>query len=199
MKTTTLLAAVLLGMSLSAPAARYDSGFSNGGLIPDNTITCSDTRTANGLRPVIQSASVMLNLAGGDNSGLCAHLSYEGSKLVLLNEVGVGAGCGRTATSGYSDAGFSNVVLQDAGCAGVIRDDGGRGVPIGTSSVDLGNMSPEDLSTSDATGAYGASQQVWPSPFCGLRAIHLALVGLGVCVAGAGFGLRFYVRAGAEC
>jgi subtilisin-like proprotein convertase family protein len=169
MKIATLLSAVVLGVSLSAQATLYDSGFANNGNIPDGNPTgWSDTRTVSGLGTLIQSLSVTLNLSGGYNGDLYAYLSYDGTKLVLLNRVGVGTGSSPTFTFGYSGAGFSSLVLQDGGVNGDIHTYGG-GVGTGTYSADGRAVSPVVNNSADATALYGTSRDTFNSKFGGLN------------------------------
>lgn len=161
MKIRTLLLTGLLGVSLSTSAALYNSGFENGGLIPDGNLSgWSDTRTVSGLLPVIDSVSVTLNLSGGYNGDLYAYLSYGGSQLVLLNRVGVGTGTEPTYSFGYSGAGFTGLVLQDG--ASDIHTYGG-GVGSGTYSADGRDVSPL---AAPAT-LYGTSQDTFAGTFGG--------------------------------
>lgn len=140
MKTNLLLATVLLSASLSAPAALlFDSGFSNGGVIPDNTTIWEDTRAVSGLLNRIETVSVTLNISGGYNGDLYGYLSFGGATLVLLNRVGVGTGSEPTFTFGFSGAGFFNLHLADNALIDV-HDNGG--LTTGAFWADGRNVSP---------------------------------------------------------
>ena len=174
MKTATLLSAVLLSVSLSAQAALYSytfsSGFQNGGNIPDDNLSgWSDTHTLSGISDSITSVSVTLNLSGGYNGDLYAYLSYGGTKIVLLNRVGVGTGSEPTYSFGYSGAGFSSLVLQDGGVNGDIHIYGG-GVGTGTYSADGRDVSPVVNNSADATALYGTSRATLNGTFGGMNA-----------------------------
>ena len=172
MKRKAILSAAILGLSLSAWAATYDSGFQNSGLIPDDTTVWSDTHTVSGEQPYITSVSVTLNLSGGQNGDLYAYLSYGNTKLVLLNRVGTGTGENSTSnptyTFGYSASGFSGLVLADGGPSGDIHAYGG-GALSGTYTADGRNVSPVIQSAAQATALQGAPQQTFFGQFGGLN------------------------------
>ncbi len=89
MKSVTLLATLILGLCASAQAALYDTGFMNGGVIPDGSLSgWSDTHTINDLTSgQITGVQVSLNLQGGFNGDLYAYLSYhsaDNSTMVLI-------------------------------------------------------------------------------------------------------------------
>lgn len=160
----TLLSAMLVSISLSAPAALYNSGFANNGYIPDGDETgWSDTRTVSGLDPTITSVSVTLNISGGYNGDIYAYLSYNGSKLILLNRVGVGTGLEPTYSSGYSGAGFSGLVLQDG--ASVNIHNYGGGVGSGTYLADGRDVDP----LSSPATLNGTSQATFSGTFAGMN------------------------------
>lgn len=101
-----ILAALLqLAATLTASAALvFDSGFDNGGNIPDGNLSpWSDTRNVSGITGQISAVSVWLNLTGGYNGDLYAYLSYNGVRVPLLNRVGAGYG----DAFGYGDAGMT--------------------------------------------------------------------------------------------
>lgn len=84
----------------------WDSGFANGGVIPDGNLSgWSDTRTITYSEipdPRIVDVNVRLNLSGGFNGDLYGYLVHGSGFAVLLNRVG------KTASNpfGYSDPGF---------------------------------------------------------------------------------------------
>lgn len=114
MKKFILITSLCLGAALTAPAAlyssTYNSGFENGGNIPDGNVSpWSDTRTVSGIaEPSIATVSVWLNVSGGFNGDLYGYLSYNGMLVPLLNRAGVGTG----NAFGYADAGL-NVEFTD--------------------------------------------------------------------------------------
>ncbi len=115
----TLLAAFLLA-GVTAQGATYsftyDSGFQDGGVIPDAAPTgWSDTRTISGVGSLLNNVSVLINLSGGINGDLYAYLSYNGVLVPLLNRVGTGSGDPIQTQYGFSTSGFTNVRLDDAG------------------------------------------------------------------------------------
>ena len=168
MKKLILLASLCLGAAVSAPAGLYSStyttGFDNNGNILDgNTSPWSDTRTVSGIpQTVIETVSVRLNVSGGNNGDLYAYLSYNGTKLVLLNRVGVGTDSNPVYSFGYSGAGFTSLVLQDGG--GDIHTYGG-GVGTGTYSADGRDVNPL---ASPAT-LYGTGRATFSGTFGGMN------------------------------
>ena len=120
---TVLLSAAL---NLSAPGAlytsAYDSGFQNGGIIPDgNANGWTDTRTVSGVSGIIQDVNVYVNVSGGANGDLYAYLSFKNGSVVLLNRVGTTS----SNPFGSSAAGFGsgptryNFKLDDAGATDI--------------------------------------------------------------------------------
>jgi hypothetical protein len=166
MKKLILLASLCLAAAASAPAGiyhyDYNTGFVDGGNIPNgNASPWSDTRTVGGITELsIESVSFRLNLSGGFNGDLYAYLSYNGTKLVLLNRVGVGTLSNPVFTFGYSGAGFTDLVLKDGGANGDIHIYGG-GVGTGSYSADGRDVSPL---TSAAT-LYGTSRDTFAGKF----------------------------------
>jgi subtilisin-like proprotein convertase family protein len=140
-KATLVIAALLLALARPAQAnfiESWNSGFNNGGLIPDGSLTgWSDTRSVAGAAGAITDVSVTLNLSGGWNGDLYAYLLHNSGFAVLLNRVGVATG----NNAGYGNAGM-NVVLNDAGSLGDIHLYGGAGVPSGSYVPDGRNISP---------------------------------------------------------
>ena len=158
LKLLTSLAIALLSLGLSAPAALYNSGFANGTTILDGNVNgWSDTRTVAGLGTAISSVSVTLNLSGGYNGDLYAYLSYNGSRVVLLNRVGVGSG----DSFGYDSSGMS-ITLADNGAGGNIHVYGG-GTMSGTFAADGRNISPlASAGSFDAAGTQTFSTSFGP-------------------------------------
>ena len=120
-KATFLTAILLLALARSAQAdfvstMNANSGFANGGVIPDGSLTgWSDTRAVSGIGN-ISDVSVTLNLSGGWNGDLYAYLVHSSGFSVLLNRVGVTA----NGSPGYGTAGM-NVTLNDAAVLGNIH------------------------------------------------------------------------------
>ena len=118
MKTILWTGLLSAALNLSALGAlyTYNSGFQNGGIIPDGTANgWTDSRTISGLGAVITDVNVVINVSGGYNGDLYAYLSHNGILVPLLNRVGTGSGDVIQQTLGFSTAGFSNVRLDDAG------------------------------------------------------------------------------------
>jgi subtilisin-like proprotein convertase family protein len=113
----TYLAVLLLACATAqAGLITYDSGFQNGGVIPDaNPTGWSDTRTVSDPGSVINNVSVIINVSGGYNGDLYAYLSHNGTLVTLLNRVGTGSGDAIQQAFGFSTAGFSNVRLDGTG------------------------------------------------------------------------------------
>jgi subtilisin-like proprotein convertase family protein len=137
-KTTLIIAGLLLALARSAQAdfvATYNTGFQNGGAIPDGSMTgWSDTRNLVGAPNSIGDVSVTLNLSGGWNGDLYAYLVHNSGFAVLLNRVG------RTGANepGYGAAGM-NVTLDDTAALNI------HSVPMpgtGTYQADGRNISP---------------------------------------------------------
>jgi subtilisin-like proprotein convertase family protein len=142
MKSMTLIIAVLL-LALARPAQadfvqNFNTGFQNGGVIPDGNLTgWTDVRTLSGAPGgPITDVSVTLNLSGGWNGDLYAYLVHNSGFAILLNRVGRGTG----NSAGYGDAGM-NVVLNDAASMN-LHSYGGGGVPTGPYAPDGRNISP---------------------------------------------------------
>ena len=129
---------LLLALARSAQAdfsLTFNTGFQNGGAIPDGSMTgWSDTRNLVGAPSSIGDVSVTLNLSGGWNGDLYAYLVHSSGFVVLLNRVG------RTAANepGYGAAGMS-VTLDDTAALNI------HSVPTpgaGTYQADGRNISP---------------------------------------------------------
>ena len=135
-KATFVIAVLLLALARQAQAdfvQTFNTGFANGGVIPDGSFTgWSDTRAVStpGLDHITD-LSVSLNLSGGWNGDLYAYLVHSSGFAVLLNRVG-------RATSnapGFGTAGM-NVILSDAGSLNI------HSVPVPTSG---GTYRPDGL------------------------------------------------------
>jgi hypothetical protein len=101
----------------------YNSGFNNGGVVPDGNVTgWSDTRIISGLpdvdygTPEILDVNVFLALNGGYNGDLYGYLVHSTGFAVLLNRPGVQTG----NAFGYGDAGM-NVKFDDTAANGNIH------------------------------------------------------------------------------
>jgi subtilisin-like proprotein convertase family protein len=142
MKKAALLIGILL-LALARPALadfvfNFDSGFANGGVIPDNSLTgWSDSRTISipGYTD-ITGLTVSLDLSGGWNGDLYAYLVESSGFVVLLNRVGVTA----NNSVGYGNGGMT-VTFSDA-ASGNIHSYGGLSAPNGTYQPDGRNISP---------------------------------------------------------
>ena len=140
MKKAFLLATLLVSV-FPAHATLYttnwNSGFANGGVVPDNNFSgWSDTRTVGAIPAgTFTSLSVDLNLSGGWNGDLYAYLVHSSGFTVLLDRVGTGVS--GVSAFGYGDAGM-NVNLAATGTS--IHQYGGNstfsGAPTGTFQTD---------------------------------------------------------------
>ena len=136
MKQMFSVSLLSMGMSLGASAAiiysqTFDSGFQNGGVIPDGSLNgWSDTRivTDADLTPITD-LQVTLNISGGYNGDLYAYLTHGNGFSVLLNRVGVGQTQGDAF--GYADSGMT-ITLATSGVYENIHWYGGKGMPTGT-------------------------------------------------------------------
>src|ERR1017187_38850 len=117
-KATFVTAVLLLALARSVQAdfvQTFNTGFQNGGVIPDGSFTgWSDTHNLAGAPSSIADVSVSLNLSGGWNGDLYAYLVHSSGFAVLLNRVGRETG----NTPGYGTAGM-NVTFNDAGLANI--------------------------------------------------------------------------------
>ena len=112
-KTTLSIVCLLVALAPAAWAdfsATFNSGFANGGAIPDGSfIGMQDTRTLTGVPfNTIRDVNVRVNVSGGWNGDLYLYLTHNSGFTVLLNRVGRATG----NSFGYSDAGF-NVTFND--------------------------------------------------------------------------------------
>jgi len=136
-----LLLAIALASASAAQATLYttnwNSGFANGGTVPDNNFSgWSDTRNVSAIPAgTFTSLSVNLQLSGGWNGDLYAYLVHDSGFTVLLDHVGTGVG--GVSAFGYGDSGM-NVTLSSSGTS--IHQYGGgstfSGVPTGTFQTD---------------------------------------------------------------
>ncbi len=129
----TMLASVVAAHA-TIYMTNWNSGFANGGVVPDNNFSgWSDTRSVSTMPAgTFTGLTVDLQLSGGWNGDLYAYLVHSSGFSVLLDRVGVGV----TGVSafGYGDAGM-NVNLTATGTS--IHQYGGinntfPGMPTGT-------------------------------------------------------------------
>lgn len=140
-------------------ATLYNSGFANGGAIPDGNVSgWSDTRTVSGLNTSISSVTVGLEITGGFNGDMYGYLSYNGALIPLVNRVGVTAG----NPFGSSGGGFS-VTLSDAGATDIHNY--GTGIASGTYQADGRNIDP----ASSPSAFDGASRLTFAGTFNGMN------------------------------
>lgn len=92
----------------------WNSGFANGGVVPDNNFSgWADTRTVSAAPAgTFTSLSVNLQLSGGWNGDLYAYLVHDSGFTVLLDHVGTGVS--GISAFGYGDSGM-NVNLAATG------------------------------------------------------------------------------------
>ena len=94
MKRILPLMAVTLMATLAAQATisttNWDSGFANGGVVPNNNLSgWSDTRIVSAMPPgTLQGVAVTLTLNSGWTGDLYAYLVHSSGFAVLLNQVG---------------------------------------------------------------------------------------------------------------
>ena len=110
--TTILVATVAAHATIYT--TNWNSGFANGGVVPDNNFSgWSDTRTVGAIPAgTFTSLSVDLQLSGGWNGDLYAYLVHSSGFSVLLDRVGQGVS--GVSAFGYGDAGM-NVTLAATG------------------------------------------------------------------------------------
>src|SRR5436190_22415082 len=117
MRKTILVIALALGALANSVQADFsvdfNSGFQNGGSIPDGSfIGLADTRTLTTVPfNTIQDVNVRLNISGNWNGDLYAYLVHNSGFAVLLNRVGRSA----SSSFGYSDAGMYVTFDTEAG------------------------------------------------------------------------------------
>jgi subtilisin-like proprotein convertase family protein len=150
------LCAVLLAATLNVQAAllsyTWDSGFANGGAIPDdNPSGWVDTREVSTGFPVIESVAVNLQVSSEFNGDLYAYLSHGSGLAILLNRVG------RTADNphGYQDTGFVITLTDAVGVTTDIHSYGGNGgaALMGAFQSDGRNVAPESVLATDPRNA----------------------------------------------
>ena len=151
-----LLLAVLLVTSVATQAVIYstnwNSGFANGGAIPDNNPSgWADSRSVSTMPAgTLQSVAVNLNLTGGWNGDLYAYLVHSSGFSVLLDRVGPGA-------YGYGDAGM-NVTLASTNSYGTVQGNigtyGGSFVPSGVWNPDNTSGSLESFLSTSQNGTW---------------------------------------------
>ena len=211
MKTSTRvigLVAVALVLAGTAPAAvytyteTYNSGFSNGGVIPDGNPTgWWDTRNFSSFSGggwQISDVNVTFTTSGGHNGDLRAYLTHNGVLVPLLNRVGTGLGDEPQYSFGFSTSGFTNVRLDDAATTSIhdvenpvayeapaytsYKPDGGTlasftGNPNGNWTIFFADLSGGD-STSSTLGSWSLEITAVPEP------VNVALVVFAVLAGG---------------
>ena len=155
----TILLGTLLASLVSANAVIYttnwNSGFANGGVVPDNNFSgWSDTRTVGAIPAgTFTSLSVDLNISGGWNGDLYAYLVHSSGFTVLLDRVGTGVS--GVSAFGYGDAGM-NVNLAASGTS--IHQYGGNstfsGVPSGSWQTDNTSGSLASILSTNPNGTW---------------------------------------------
>jgi hypothetical protein len=163
MKDSILIAAVLLSMGLTLPAAIFQQGTVFGstvGSVANSTIRDGNVNgtvnsmnlSAAGLDITLTDIQVTLNVSGGGYNGdLYAYLSYNGVLVPLLNRIGVSSG----NSSGDPGQGLNNVTLSDTGSANIHTFVAGNLALSGTYQPDGFNISP--LSSAASFNANGGS------------------------------------------
>ncbi len=156
-----LLLASLLASLSSLPSfatlytTNWTTGFANGGVVPDNSLSgWSDTRTVGAIPAgTFTSLSVNLQLTGGWNGDLYAYLVHDTGFTVLLNRVGTGVS--DVSTFGYGDAGM-NVTLAATGTS--IHQYGGNSTfsstPTGTWMTDNSSGSLGSFLSTNPNGSW---------------------------------------------
>jgi hypothetical protein len=139
MKRILILAAAMTAVTSQAViyTTNWNTGFANGGLIPDGNLSgWSDTRSVSTMPAgTFVGLTVDLQLTGGWNGDLYAYLVHSTGFSVLLDRVGMGEP--DVGAFGYGDAGM-NVNLAASGTS--IHQYGGNstftGAPTGTWMTD---------------------------------------------------------------
>ncbi len=120
----------VLGLCGQGAVYTFNSGFANGGVVPDDTTSWTDTRSLSpyGSGYTLTDVNVIITVtgagtggAGGYNGDLYAKLSYTPGgtttpyAVILLNRVGFNFGPTPPFNDqGYSESGFNNVTLDDS-------------------------------------------------------------------------------------
>lgn len=125
MKMNLLLVAAFAALPAQAIiySTNWNTGFANGGVIPDGDFSgWSDQRTLSAFPPgTVSSVAVTLNLSGGWNGDLYAYLvNSSGGFCVLLNHVGTPDQPLGYSNPGFGPDGLGNVfTLSSAGASSV--------------------------------------------------------------------------------
>jgi len=125
MERTILTALVSVALGLHALGGVYfnqtfNSGFQNGGVIPDGSLNgLADTRTVSGASGSwqITGLTVVVNVSGGVNGDWYAYLTHGSGFAVLLNRVGVGS----SDPFGASGSGLSSLIFTTAANSGNVH------------------------------------------------------------------------------
>jgi len=88
--TASIIGALAANATLYSTS--WNSGFANGGMVPDNHLSgWSDTRTVNTMSVgILNAVAVDLNISGGWNGDLYAYLVHDSGFCVLLDQIGSG-------------------------------------------------------------------------------------------------------------
>lgn len=111
MKKQLMIAVLALSTLLSAPASVTSYNGSAYTIADGNPNGTFSQIVVSGENASLTSLTVSLNISGGYNGDLYGYLSYNGTLITLVNQVGSGA---------YADAGF-NITLADSGALGAIQ------------------------------------------------------------------------------
>src|SRR5215471_16470797 len=103
--TMAVLAALLQPAFADFYTTTFNSGFANGGVIPDGSLVgVQDTRTLSGITfSSITDVDVRLTISGSWNGDLYGYLVHSSGFTILLNRVGRSS----SSSFGYGDGGFS--------------------------------------------------------------------------------------------
>ena len=149
----TLLATLLLAAVTSQAALFSSTGVNNNiGILDGNPAGISSSINVSGLLWSTTDVNVTINVTGGFNGDLYAYLSYNGTRVDLVNRVGTGSGDAIQTTWGFSAAGFSNITLDDAAIAnGSIH---GVSTPLASTSYTPDGGSLNSFNTMNPNGAW---------------------------------------------
>ena len=144
-----------VGAHATLYTTNWNSGFANGGVVPDNNFSgWSDTRTVSTMPAgIFNGLSVNLQLSGGWNGDLYAYLVHSSGFSVLLDRVGTGVS--GVSTFGYGDAGM-NVNLAATGTS--IHQYGGNST---FSSMPTGSWMTDNTSGSLASFLSTSPNGTW--------------------------------------